>query len=73
MNIRDIRRFFGDIDYYLLIPTFLLCMIGIVAIYSSNIDANGIQVSREYAKQIIWFAIGFVLLIVASVFDFFAA
>ena len=70
MKSQSFKRLFGNIDYYLLFSCFLLCALGIVAIYSSGIDAEGVTVSNEYLKQIIWFSIGVFLLIAAAVFDF---
>lgn len=70
MNLQSIRRLFGNIDYYLLIATVLLCAIGIAAIYSAGVDAEGNIVSNEYIKQLIWFLIGFFLLAGAALFDF---
>jgi len=70
MNFKSIRRLFGNVDYYLLLATFLLCAIGIAAIYSAGVDANGMVVSNEYIKQLIWFVIGFFLLIGAALIDF---
>ena len=70
MNWRSIKLLFGNIDYYLLFATFLLCAIGIAAIYSAGVDANGVIVSNEYIKQLIWFVIGVFLLISAALIDF---
>ncbi len=70
MKFQSIKRLVGNIDYYLLGATFVLCALGITAIYSSGIDAEGHLISNEYLKQIIWFIIGICLLIGAAVFDF---
>jgi rod shape determining protein RodA len=70
MKLQSLRRLFGNIDYYLLIAAILLCAIGIAAIYSSGVDAEGRLVSNEYVKQLIWFVIGFFLLAGAALFDF---
>lgn len=70
MNWRSIKLLFGNIDYYLLFATFFLCAIGIAAIYSAGVDANGVIVSNEYIKQLIWFVIGVFLLIGAALIDF---
>ncbi|HBK58068.1 MAG TPA: rod shape-determining protein RodA [Spirochaetaceae bacterium] len=70
MNLQDIKRFFGNVDYFLLFATFSLCGIGIAAIYSAGVDANGLVVSNEYIKQLLWFFIGIFLLIGASLIDF---
>jgi rod shape determining protein RodA len=70
MKFQNFKRLFGDIDYYLLFSCFLLCTLGIIAIYSSGIDAEGAIISNEYLKQILWFGIGIFLLIAAALFDF---
>ena len=70
MKFQSLKRLTGNIDYYLLGATLLLCALGIVAIYSSGIDAEGQLISNEYMKQIIWFIIGLFLLIGAAIFDF---
>ncbi len=70
MKFQSFKRLFGDIDYYLLFSCFLLCALGIIAIYSSGIDAEGAIISNEYLKQILWFGIGIFLLIAAALFDF---
>ncbi|MCX8013254.1 MAG: rod shape-determining protein RodA, partial [Rectinema sp.] len=70
MNLHSLRRFFGNVDYYLLVSVFLLCIIGIAAIYSAGVDADGVLVSREFLKQVIWLVIGLPLLVVAALFDF---
>jgi rod shape determining protein RodA len=70
MTLQGIKRLFGNVDYYLLFATFSLCGIGIAAIYSAGVDANGVVVSNEYIKQLIWFLIGIFLLIGAALIDF---
>jgi len=70
MKFQSIKRLAGNIDYYLLGATLLLCALGIAAIYSSGIDAEGQLISNEYVKQIIWFIIGMFLLIGSAIFDF---
>lgn len=70
MNFQNFRRLLGNIDYYLLTATLLLCAIGILAIYSSGVDAEGRMSSDEYLKQIIWFVIGLFLLVGAALVDF---
>lgn len=70
MKFQSIRRLLGNIDYLLLGATLLLCGLGIAAIYSSGIDAEGQLISNEYLKQLIWLVIGLFLLIGAALFDF---
>jgi rod shape determining protein RodA len=48
---------------------FLVTM-GIACIYSSGINSEGISVSNEYIKQIIWAGFGFILLILFAAYDY---
>ena len=43
---------------------------GILFIYSSGIDSEGVNTSKEYLKQIIWAAIGFVIMIIMTIYDY---
>ncbi|MDO4507281.1 MAG: rod shape-determining protein RodA [Spirochaetales bacterium] len=63
-------KFINRIDYLLLLCIVFLTSIGIAFIYSSGFNSDGINVSREYVKQIIWLSIGLVLLICVSAFDY---
>lgn len=63
-------KFFSMFDYILLLCVLVLCAFGISFIYSSGIDENGILVSKEYQKQLIWVAIGFMALIITTLFDY---
>jgi rod shape determining protein RodA len=66
MSFKDILR----IDYLLLLPVLVLIVFGILFIYSSGITSEGIQVSREYIRQIIWASIGLVIAIVITVINY---
>ena len=50
-------------DYFLILVVLCLVTIGILCIYSSSINSQGISVTNEYVKQIIWASIGFVFMI----------
>ena len=63
-------KFISKIDYLLLLCIVFLTSIGIAFIYSSGFNSDGVNVSREYIKQIIWLGIGLVLLIAVSAFDY---
>lgn len=63
-------RFFSAIDYILLLCVLFLCVMGISFIYSSGINAEGVLVSSEYIRQIIWFAIGIVIMTVVALIDY---
>ena len=57
-------------DYFLCLCVLVLVTIGILFIYSSGINSEGINVSREYVKQIIWASIGVVLMILMTAYDY---
>jgi rod shape determining protein RodA len=59
-----------EIDYLLLLPVLTLIVLGILFIYSSGITSEGIQVSNEYSKQIIWASIGLTAVIVLSMINY---
>jgi len=54
------------IDFLLLLPVLILIVLGILFIYSSGINSDGMLVSNEYQRQIIWASVGFVAAIVLS-------
>ena len=57
-------------DYILILCISILSTIGIMFIYSSGIKSEGVNVSNEYQKQIIWFGVGFVLMGAFTLFDY---
>ena len=57
-------------DYFLILVIAILVTMGIMFIYSSSINSEGISVTNEYKKQIIWAAIGFVFLIIMTIYDY---
>ncbi|WP_407399169.1 rod shape-determining protein RodA [Treponema sp.] len=63
-------KIFSKIDYLLLLCIVFLTSIGIAFIYSSGFNSDGINVSREYIKQIIWLSLGLVVMLVVSMFDY---
>jgi len=58
------------IDFILLFPALLLTLMGILFIYSSGINAEGILVSREYLRQIIWAGGGFAVILVLTALNY---
>jgi len=66
MKLRNIL----EIDYLLLLPVMFLIMLGVFFIYSSGITSDGIQVSNEHYKQIIWASIGLVIAIIMSLINY---
>lgn len=66
MTIRNFTYF----DYLLFLSVSLLSVIGILFIYSSGINSEGLIVSNEYTKQILWAVSGLVLMGVISFTDY---
>ena len=58
------------IDYILLFSVIILLIVGVLFIYSSGITSEGIQVSSEYIRQIIWASTGVVAAIVLSMINY---
>ena len=63
-----IRNLLKNTDYVVLVCVLLLVAIGVVGIYSAgyNTDIN----KDEYIKQIIWFSIVFVMMVVIWFIDY---
>lgn len=64
------RNIFEMFDYLLMLCMLLLVFLGIAFIYSSGINSEGLLVTNEHIKQIIWASLGFVLMIVAALYDY---
>lgn len=58
MTIRNFTYF----DYLLFLSVTILTVIGILFIYSSGINSEGMLVSNEYSKQILWAVTGMMIL-----------
>ena len=63
-------RILDMIDYVILLCVLCLSICGILFIYSSGINSDGVLVSNEYYKQIVWLCIGLFLLVTLAVFDY---
>lgn len=61
---------FKKIDYLLIFCTCILSILGVLFIYSSGINSEGVNISREYIKQLIWLGVGFAVMIGFTVFDY---
>lgn len=64
------NKFFEMFDYLLILMVLSLVTIGILFIYSSSINSSGVSVTNEYIKQIVWASIGFVLMIIITLYDY---
>jgi len=63
------RSIFG-VDLLLVLTSIMLVIIGILFIYSSGITSTGINVSREYIKQIFWLVMGLSVAFFLAFFDY---
>jgi rod shape determining protein RodA len=59
-----------EIDFLLLLSVILLSLFGVLFIYSSGITSEGVLVSNEYIKQIIWLVSGLGLCIAIALVDY---
>ena len=57
-------------DYLLLFCVVILVTFGVLFIYSSGINSEGLNVSTEYVKQIIWGGLGVLLMLGLSLVDY---
>ena len=64
------NKFFAMFDYFLILVVLTLVTLGILFIYSSSVNSEGISVTNEHIKQIIWASIGLFFMIILTVYDF---
>lgn len=63
-------KLFERFDYILFFCVLILSGLGIAFIYSSGINSEGVLVSREYLKQIIWIVVGVIVMICTALYDY---
>lgn len=63
-------KVFAKFDYVLILVVLVLVSLGVMFIYSSSINSEGISVTNEYIKQIIWASIGLVIMIFVTLYDY---
>jgi rod shape determining protein RodA len=66
----SLKKAISEMDFAILGVALALTVLGILSIYSSGLTAEGIHVSNEYLKQIIWAVSGFALLAIVSLIDY---
>ena len=64
------NKFFAMFDYFLILVVLTLVTLGILFIYSSSVNSEGISVTNEHIKQFIWASIGLFFMIILTVYDF---
>ncbi len=60
----------ASFDMVLFGAAFTLLCVGVLFIYSSGINANGVQVSVEFIRQIVWCLTGLILLVAFSLLSY---
>jgi rod shape determining protein RodA len=66
MNFKNFTYF----DYFIFFAVILLTTIGISFIYSSGINAEGVSLSNQFIKQIMWGLTGVVMMFMVSITDY---
>ena len=66
MRFRD----FFEIDFILLFAALVLVVLGILFIYSSGITSEGILISGEYRRQMVWAAAGLIFALVIAMLNY---
>lgn len=64
------NKFLAMFDYIFILVVLILVALGVLFIYSSSINSEGVSVTNEYIKQIIWASIGFVIMIFVTLYDY---
>ena len=57
-------------DYLLILVVLSLVTMGVMFIYSSSINSEGVSVINEYIKQIVWASIGIVVMVIVTLYDY---
>ena len=66
----SLKNAFADMDFTILGAALALVVIGILSVFSSGMTAEGVLVSNEYIKQIIWAISGLLLMIAVAAIDY---
>ena len=69
-RMNSLRKAISEMDFSILGVALALTVLGILSIYSSGMTAEGVQVSNEYIKQIVWAVSGLALLVIVSLIDY---
>ena len=62
------KSFLKNADYILIIMAILLCIIGVIGIYSAGI--NSTSSNKEYLKQILWISVSIAVMFAAWLIDY---
>jgi rod shape determining protein RodA len=66
----SLKKAISEMDFSILGVALGLTVLGVLSIYSSGLTAEGVHVSNEYLKQLLWAVSGIALLAVVSLIDY---
>lgn len=64
------KKLWEYFDYLLLFSVLILVSVGVAFIYSSGVNSEGVLVTNEYIKQIIWAGVGLVFMFSFALLDY---
>jgi rod shape determining protein RodA len=59
-----------EVDYFLLLASLVLVVVGVLFIYSSGMTPDGIVITNEYRRQMIWALAGLVIAVGIAMFNY---
>jgi rod shape determining protein RodA len=65
----SVRSLVKSIDWIIVAAIIVLMLIGVLFIYSSGVNSDGILINNEYIKQIVWVVSGLVLMLALTVVE----
>jgi rod shape determining protein RodA len=68
--MNSLKKAITEMDFAILGIALALTVFGTLSIYSSGLTAEGVHVSNEYIKQIVWAISGLALLAIVSLLDY---
>ena len=66
------RRLIQNFDWVLLLMLLLLAGISLLNLYSATYPVRNVGGSQVFAKQVYWFLMGFVVLLLMTTFNYYA-
>ncbi len=70
MGSNSNHKTFFRLDIVLILSVTALVTLGVAFIYSSGITSDGVQVSREWIRQIVWVVSGLILMTATALIDY---
>lgn len=65
----SLKSSLAEMDFSILGAALALIIIGVLSIFSSGMTAEGVLVSNEYVKQLVWAATGLILMVLVTAVD----